>query len=295
MAGNLNVTWIHGAPNCAISTDPPIQIHRFDDDTFILRQSKCSEPGTAAHPGPSYEAPFMYLLIGTTKALLLDTGASQSPAIFPIASTIGKLLHGHANALGQPTVSLLIAHSHSHGDHVAGDDQFLGIANTSIVAPGLATVKAFFGLPRWPYGMTSIDLGNRLLDVMPIPGHEDSHIAVYDRNTKLLLTGDTLYPGLLVVEDWPVYVRSIARLKTFVDANPVSFVLGAHIEMTNQPGKWFGLGSLFQPKEHVLQLEPRHLVELLDALVVIGSHPRTDRHADFIIYPAGQPSPPLHP
>jgi hydroxyacylglutathione hydrolase len=295
MADNLNVTWIHGSHNCSLNTDPPIQVHPFNGETYILRQSKCSEPGSAGQPGPSFEAPFMYFLLGTTRALLLDTGASHSPAIFPIASTIRKLLHDRAATLGKPVVPLLIAHSHSHGDHVAGDNQFHGMANTTIVPPGLVNVKAFFGLPQWPDGQATVDLGNRTLDVIPVPGHEDSHIAVYDRNTKVLLTGDTLYPGLLVVDDWHEYVRSIARLKTFVDANPVSFILGAHIEMMNRPGIWFGLGTLFQPNEHILQLEKRHLIELHDALDVLGSQPRTDRHSDFIIYPAGEPFPPLHP
>lgn len=62
MAGNVSVTWIQGATDCSQSTDPPIQVHRFDDDTFILQQSKCSEPGTTRQSGPSFEAPFMYLL-----------------------------------------------------------------------------------------------------------------------------------------------------------------------------------------------------------------------------------------
>jgi hypothetical protein len=83
-----------------------------------------------------------------------------------------------------------------------------------------------------------------------------------DRSSRILLTCDTLYPGLLVVNDWPKYVASIARLHAFVDVHPVSFVLGAHIEMTNQPGHWFGLGELFQPSEHVLQLSSAHLAEL---------------------------------
>jgi hypothetical protein len=65
--------------------------------------------------------------------------------------------------------------------------------------------------------------------------------------------------------------------------------------MTNRPGRWFGLGTLFQPGEHVLQLETRHLSELHNALQAIGSHPRTDRHADFIIFPGDRPLPPLQP
>jgi hydroxyacylglutathione hydrolase len=291
MAANLNVEWIHGSPNCA-TPEPPIQVHRFDADTFILRQSKCSEPGTTADPGPSFEAPFMYLLIGRSRAFLLDTGASRSPALFPLASTVGKLLHDRAATLGKPPVPLLIAHSHSHGDHFTGDGQFPGADR---IPPDLASVKSRFGLPSWPEGTATVDLGGRTLDVIPIPGHKPSHIAIYDRNTQILLTGDTLYPGLLVVNNWSQYVSSIARLKAFVDVHPVSFVLGAHIEMTDQPGRWFGLGALFQPGEHALQLGSAHLTELHDALQAIGPHPRADRHADFIIYPADQPMPSLQP
>jgi hypothetical protein len=86
MTADLNVEWIHGSPGCVVP-EPPIQVHQFNSDTFILRQSKCSEPGTTTHSGPSFEAPFMYLLIGRSRALLLDTGASQSPALFPSRQT----------------------------------------------------------------------------------------------------------------------------------------------------------------------------------------------------------------
>jgi hydroxyacylglutathione hydrolase len=295
VGGDLNVTWIHGAPDCALSADPPIQVHRYDANTYILRQSKCSEPGTAAALGPSFEAPFLYLLIGQDRAFLLDTGASQSAAVFPVAATVGGLLAGHAAAAGQPRLPLVVAHSHSHGDHVAGDGQFHGLPDTTVVPIGVAGVRGFFGLPHWPNGTATVELGRRPLDVMPIPGHEPSHIAVYDRATGLLLTGDTLYPGLLVVNDWPAYVASAARLQAFAEAHPVTFVLGGHVEMTAQPGRWFGLGVLFQPGEHVLQLEPRHLREWTDAVGALGPHPRTDRHDDFIIYPAEDPLPALAP
>ena len=295
MPGDLNVTWIHGAPNCAVSTDPPIQAHEYTPGTWILRQSKCSEPGSPGHPGPSFEAPFMYLLIGEAKALLLDSGATRSPALFPLADTVRRLLTDHAAAVGKPVVPLLIAHSHSHGDHCAGDGQFHAMAGTTIVPPSLAGVKTFFGLSHWPNQMTTLDIGGRILDIMPIPGHEASHIAIYDRAMRLLLTGDMLYPGLLVVEDWTAYSQSLVRLKDFVQTHPVDFILGAHVEMTNQPGRWFGLGTLFQPGEHIPQLETRHLAELHDAVLAIGIHPRTERHADFIIYPESEPLPALHP
>ena len=132
-----------------------------------------------------------------------------------------------------------------------------------------------------------------MLDILPIPGHDDSHIAVYDRRTGSLLTGDTLYPGLLVVNDWAAYGRSAARLRAFAQANPVTLILGGHVEMTDRPGRWFGLGALFQPGEHVLQLEQRHLLEWSAAVAALGGHPRTKRHDDFIIFPANDRLPSL--
>lgn len=289
MAGNLHVTWIHGSANCASNADPPIQVHQFDPDTFILRQSKCSDPGS------TFEAPFLYLLFGASKALLLDTGATVSPARFPVAAVVNKIRNDRATRLAQPVAPLVIAHSHSHGDHAAGDAQFQGQPGVTIVPLGLAGVKQFYQLPQWPNGKGAIDLGGRKLDVIPAPGHEPSHVALYDRRERLLLSGDTLYPGLLVVNDWRAYRRTAARLAAFVATNPVSHVLGAHIEMTNQAGRWFGLGTLFQPGEHRLELTQANLIEWNTALQAIGNQPRLDRHADFIIYPSSHPLPPLGP
>lgn len=81
-----------------------------------------------------------------------------------------RLLREHAAAAGGPTVSLLTAHSHSHGDHLASNDQFRGRPNTTIIPPGRENVKAFFGLPDWPDGKATVDLGNRVVDVIPHAG-----------------------------------------------------------------------------------------------------------------------------
>ena len=58
------VRWIHGSPPGG-PADPKVQVVHADDDTFILRQSK----------DLNYEGPFLYLLCGAERAILLDTGA----------------------------------------------------------------------------------------------------------------------------------------------------------------------------------------------------------------------------
>src|SRR5215470_16350446 len=144
MPGNLDVTWIHGSPNCADNPGPPLQVHQFDPDTFIIRQSKCL----------NFEAPFLYLLIGTSRAFLLDTGA-EPPAgrPWPIHETVSQLLSGRP-------VSLVVGHSHSHGDHVAGDSQFRGQTAPTIVPTAPVTdVAHFYGISDWPNSQGTLDLG----------------------------------------------------------------------------------------------------------------------------------------
>ena len=279
--GSFDVKWIHGSPNCTSNEDPPIQIYQYDGNTFFMRQNKCVD----------FEAPFMYLLFGDRRVLLLDTGASRSPTVFPIGSTVAKIISNWLAEHHRDSIPLLVCHSHSHGDHAQGDDQFISFNDVTIVPPLFLEVKKFFKFENWPEQIVSIDLGNRNVDVIPIPGHEESHISFYDQETKILFTGDTLYPGLLVIRDWNAYQNSISRLKRFTDDHQVSFILGCHIEMKSTPGKWFGYPCYYQPNEHVLQMEMHHLSELHNAVVNLAI-PKVDRHNDFIIQPINLDAPP---
>ncbi|GLY66662.1 hypothetical protein [Amycolatopsis taiwanensis] len=76
----------------------------------------------------------------------------------------------------------------------------------------------------------------------------------YDRYAGLLLTGDTLYPGRLYVQDRPDHRATIDRLLTFCATNPVTHILGTHIEMTRTPGYDYPIGAGYQPDEPPLQI-----------------------------------------
>jgi hydroxyacylglutathione hydrolase len=263
--GSLEVSWMHGAQNCAQSTDPELQVHAYNATTYIFRQDKCR----------TFEAPFVYLLLGAQTALLLDTGATNSAglrdAVLPLTGTR----------------SLLVAHSHAHTDHVASDSRFRGQPGTTVVGTSLAAVQQAFGLNPWPSDTAELDLGGRVLDVLAIPGHEQTHIALYDRETGLLLTGDTLYPGLLFISDWAAYRGSVRRLAEFVASHPVSHVLGAHVEMTSTARINYPYQTVYQPSEHVLQLDAAHVLELDAALTALGASPPVGPVAldDFVIDP----------
>jgi glyoxylase-like metal-dependent hydrolase (beta-lactamase superfamily II) len=263
--GTLAVSWMHGAPNCNQSTDPELQVHAYNPTTYIIRQDKCR----------TFEAPFVYVLIGGTSALLLDSGDLTSTTL---RTTVRGLIGSRP---------LLVAHSHSHGDHVRGDATFAGQPATTVVGTTRAAVQAAFGITSWPDTVGQHDLGGRVLDVLAIPGHEQAHIALYDRQTGLLLTGDSLYPGLLFVNDWTAYRASIARLRDFAAARPIAHVLGTHVEMSATPGVVYPYGTTYQPNEHVLQLALAQLVELDAALAALGPTPpaQPQVHDDFIIDP----------
>lgn len=277
MGGDIErVRWNHGAPDCAAAAEPPLQTHWYDARTVVMRQGKCSH----------FEAPFLYLLIGRERALLVDTGAvpDSGAAPLPLRETVDAAL-AHAAGPGRAPPDLVVAHSHAHDDHVGNDAQFAGRSATVVVPPPRDAVREHFGLPDWPDGIGRIDLGDRPLLVLPTPGHEPAHVMFYDEATGLLLSGDMLYPGLLTVRDWPAYRASAARVAAFAAARPVRLVLGCHVEMRRAPRRWYPLGSRHQPDEHPLPLTAAHVTELHAACERLGDALRTDVHDDFVITP----------
>lgn len=99
----------------------------------------------------------------------------------------------------------------------------------------------------------------------------------------MLLTGDTLYPGLLTVRDWNAYRDSASRLAAFAAQHTISLVLGDHIEMKNVPGQLYPIGTPYQPNEHALPLTVAHLEEWHSACEAMAGSPHRDVHKDFII------------
>src|SRR4029453_658499 len=129
--GSLPEQWNIGAEDCVASPQPPLQIHEYEPQTFILRQSPCAD----------FEANFIYLLIGSDKALLIDTGAVADPKKMPLAKTILELLPEKEHK----KLPLLVAHTHRHLDHRAGDPQFASLPSVQVVPFDLEGVRAFFG------------------------------------------------------------------------------------------------------------------------------------------------------
>jgi hydroxyacylglutathione hydrolase len=269
--GSFPNRWINGT-DC--TTEPKIQVHSYNENLYILRQSLCTNP----------EAPFIYLIFGKDKVLMQDTGAGD----IPIADTVGEIIDKWVGQHNKHTVELIVTHSHSHGDHVAGDEQFRNRPNTTVVGLTVNEIKDFFGIQNWPTQTVKFDLGGgRVIDVIPIPGHKEDHIALYDQQTGILFTGDSLYPGRLYFKpsDYSKYLTSIERLDRFTGNKNISWVLGTHIEMTSTPKKDFPFDSATHPNEHRLELQKSHLIELHNALKSMQDNVHKEILNDFIIYP----------
>ncbi|HZX77928.1 MBL fold metallo-hydrolase [Lysobacter sp.] len=249
--GNLDVRWDEGAADCATGQWTPLQVHAFDQRTFILRQSPCA----------SFEANFLYLLVGNERALLVDTGAIADAKRMPLAQRVLELLPTRNGA----RLPLVVAHTHSHSDHREGDAQFASLPEVRIVPADLDGVRRFYGLDRWPDGVAQLDLGGRVVHVLPAPGHNPNHVVFHDDSTGLLLTGDFLLPGRLTVDDADAFKASASRIAAFVNDRPVSHVLGGHVEHDRE-GHLYPHGATHHPDERPLPLTKAEVLALPQAL-----------------------------
>jgi glyoxylase-like metal-dependent hydrolase (beta-lactamase superfamily II) len=261
--------WIDGAHG----SEPQMQVQRYDADTYVVRQSVKT----------NVEAPFIYLFFGTERVLEIDSGAGG----LKIRPTIDKVIADWMQAKGLKSVQLVVAHSHSHGDHIAGDVEFAARPNTVVVGHSPEQVAAFFKISSWPEGSAQFDLGGRVLDIIPSPGHEPAEITVFDERTHILMTGDELYPGRLYVpaDQFEAYRHTLDRVFNFTQSRQVSWVFGTHIEMTRKPGRDFPFHAASHPLEHRLELPYADFLELRAAVDKMGPQAQLDVHKDFILYP----------
>lgn len=277
--GVLPKSWMTGGPKCMEM--PAWQVHEYNPNFFIIRESGCIH----------FEKPFLYLIFGRDKALLEDTGAGKVDTAPMIMDLIAKW--SKRNSKTEP-VPLIVVHSHSHSDHTAGDAGFKNVPGVQFVAASVPELQKAFGLKNWPADFAQIDLGGRILDLIPIPGHDVASITLFDRQTGILLTGDSLYPGRLGVSEteFATFVASNQRMVDFTKDKPVAHILGTHIEQTTTPFVDYPRGTVYQPDEHVLELTRGTLLELNEVLINLKGKPERVVLRDIILSTrAARPAP----
>jgi glyoxylase-like metal-dependent hydrolase (beta-lactamase superfamily II) len=186
----------------------------------------------------------MWLIEGRDRDLLIDSGMGLRPLKAEIAR------------LREQLVAAIC--THCHFDHIGCAHEFeerLGHASEAdiLAAPDLdrTCARAWIAgevLTALPYGdyelstyrltpapLTGyldegdvLDIGDRVFQVFHLPGHSPGSIALYERATRTLFSGDTVYDGLLIDNAWhsdpEAYRLSIARLREL----PVETVHAGH-------------------------------------------------------------------
>lgn len=276
--GTLPARWVPSGPKCM--EVPDWQVHEYNSDFLIVRQSGCLD----------YEKPFLYLIFGQDRALLYDTGSDNFPAADMVRNVVGKWLKRNRRS----QIPLIVVHSHDHSDHIFGDAQLQKMQDPAIpitfVPAEVEATKKFYGIKNWPDEIVSLDLGGRLLDVIPIPGHNVVSVALFDRRTGVLLSGDSFYPGRIYVADFLAFVKSTDRLVKFTEGKMVAHILGCHIEQTETPYLDYPMGTIYQPHERALELSRGDLLDLKEGLASLHGKAAKLALPDVTVWPVPSPA-----
>ena len=175
-------------------------VEKIDTDTFAISEYK------------HWEETHCYLLCGTEKAILIDTGLGVSN-IKTVVCNLTKL-------------PITVITTHVHWDHIGGHKYFDSIAvhkaeqewlschfpiPLQVVKHNLICKPCDFpidfviddyqlynGVPDLVFNDGySFDLGNRQLTVIHTPGHSPGHCCFYEADRQYLYSGDLIYMGCL--------------------------------------------------------------------------------------------------
>lgn len=217
-------------------------VTQLNEDTFAI-----SEYG-------HWEEVHSFLLLGSKKAVLIDTGLGIKDI-----SIVTKQL---------TNLPILVLTTHVHTDHIGSHGSFSEIAvhpqdadwlENGIKGPSLAQVRKDlcrdltqplpkeFDVEKFvPYqgkptlllkdGMV-LSLGNRELEIIHTPGHSPGHISILDRKHRFLFTGDLLYCEAPIYAFYPStspqdLLNSILKLAKLENINRV---FGSHHLLGMEP------------------------------------------------------------
>lgn len=196
-------------------------IEQVDEDTYAISEYQ------------HWEETHCYLLIGSEKSLLIDSGLG--------VSNIGAVVKSIA------TSPVQVATTHVHWDHIGGHKYFREIAvhekerlwlSEKFPLPlevvkknllqGNCTFPADFDIQQYEIFQGEpttflndgdiIKLGGRDIHVIHTPGHSPGHICFFEPERRYLFTGDLIYSGCLdafyPTTDPFEFMQSVKKVKT---------------------------------------------------------------------------------
>lgn len=212
-------------------------IDRIDSDTYIISEYR------------HWEETHCYLLNGTKRSLLIDTGLG----ICNISDEVKKLTDKPVTAVA----------THIHWDHIGGHKYFPDfyahseelnwlngefpltietiremVVDRCDLPTGydVNTYEFFQGTPTKVLTDNNvIDIGGRSIQVLHTPGHSPGHMCFWEKERGYLFTGDLVYKDTLLAyypsTDPVLYLNSLERIAKL----PVKRVFPAHHTLDIQP------------------------------------------------------------
>lgn len=209
-------------------------VEEIDQDTFAISEYK------------HWERTHCYLLCGTEKALLIDTGLG----IQNIKKVVDQLTN----------LPVQVVTTHVHWDHIGGHQYFDQIAvfegeekwlSGHFPLPLTEVKRNLLHIPfEFPTGFqlddyhvyqggaktifkdgAQFDLGNRKIEAIHTPGHSPGHCCFYEKERQYLFTGDLIYQGQLDMfyptTDPQLFWQSVQKIQQL----PLKKLLPGHHEL----------------------------------------------------------------
>jgi glyoxylase-like metal-dependent hydrolase (beta-lactamase superfamily II) len=165
----------------------------------------------------------MFLLTGTKEALLVDSGMN-TPNAKEIAESITDL-------------PVKLINTHTDRDHTSGNNAFeavyMGAKEEALYRANGGTVAVV------PVQQGDVlDLGDRLLEIIDLPGHTPGSIAILDVNNRVLIGGDSIQDGRIFMfgnhRNLPDYIESLEALSAY--EGRFDEVYASHSTVSVEPG-----------------------------------------------------------
>jgi glyoxylase-like metal-dependent hydrolase (beta-lactamase superfamily II) len=208
------------------------KITKLKDYLYVLQENI-----SIVHPVYTNDPLNLYLILGDHTALLIDTGCGLSP-LNPI---VEELIQGR---------NLLVFNSHTHWDHVFGNEQFEEVyvheneafmvskpydlsyskkifekcyASRNFLIPPAKVIKKL-------KDGDSFDLGKITAKVIHAPGHSPGSICLLT-NKKELFTGDVAYYGDIFLPKprfFPIVLDTLSKLIKICEEQEISELYPSH-------------------------------------------------------------------
>jgi glyoxylase-like metal-dependent hydrolase (beta-lactamase superfamily II) len=207
-------------PNPTVAPRDWFHVIRIDSNTYALSEPKY------------WQANVSYLLLGTKRALLFDTG----PGIYSIRDVVRSLT----------SFPVTVIPSHLHFDHVGRIGEFSDVALIDLealrrqVKDGIFTeaptqylLQREYRIPvnHWVKDREVIDLGGRRIAVVSTQGHTPESVSLLDPSHHRLFTGDLVNREVSLLNvpgsDLRQALRSLHELARLA---PTSLAYEAHSE-----------------------------------------------------------------